>query len=237
MRDGRAEPLLQLRTQLNATRELDRLTHLAGHIMQDEPAVPGAEFGLDDEIPMAAARSRVQMETGRGRPGGVAAAGHRPVHPSGQGAPVLLRLRLSASWRTCSSGTRPRCLRSRSANCSPSGRTRCWARRCRCAGPPRCAARSARPPLRSSALNLILHDYGDLAQKLTDAAAARTADFGAIAAELGRAGSSAPGKPGRGSSKRQKSRVCRVFSSGSSSRYCCPFMSVSACRARPSTLC
>ena len=64
MRDGHAEPLLQLRSQLNATRELDRLTHLAGHIMQDEPAVAGMEFGLEDEIPMAAARSRVQVETG-----------------------------------------------------------------------------------------------------------------------------------------------------------------------------
>ena len=29
VRDGQAEPLLQLRTRLNATRELNRLTHLA----------------------------------------------------------------------------------------------------------------------------------------------------------------------------------------------------------------
>ena len=36
MRGGRAEPLLQLRTQRNATRELDRFTHLAGHITQDK---------------------------------------------------------------------------------------------------------------------------------------------------------------------------------------------------------
>jgi hypothetical protein len=35
-----------------------------------------------------------------------------------------------------------------------------------------------------AALNLTLHDYSELAQKLTDAAAARTADFGSIAAEL-----------------------------------------------------
>ena len=36
------------------------------------------------------------------------------------------------------------------------------------------------------ALNLLLHDFADMAQKLKDAAAVRTPDFGAIAAELGR---------------------------------------------------
>ena len=40
VRNGQPEPLLQLRSQLNATRELDRLTHLAEHITQDEPAGP-----------------------------------------------------------------------------------------------------------------------------------------------------------------------------------------------------
>jgi hypothetical protein len=36
------------------------------------------------------------------------------------------------------------------------------------------------------ALNLILHDLDEIAQQLKDAAAARTPDFGAIAAELAR---------------------------------------------------
>ena len=36
MRSGRAEPLLQLRTQVIAARELDRLSHLSGHILQDD---------------------------------------------------------------------------------------------------------------------------------------------------------------------------------------------------------
>ena len=99
VRNGQAEPLLQLRTRLNATRELDRLTHLAGHIMHDDPVVRGMEFGFDDAIPLAAARKRVQMETGEvdsRRPG---AADHRRVHPPGQGAPVLLRVQLSAARR------------------------------------------------------------------------------------------------------------------------------------------
>ena len=36
------------------------------------------------------------------------------------------------------------------------------------------------------ALNLVLHDLADIAQQLTQAMAGRTADFGAIAAELAR---------------------------------------------------
>jgi hypothetical protein len=36
------------------------------------------------------------------------------------------------------------------------------------------------------ALNLVLHDCADMAQKLKDAAAARTADFGTIVSPLGR---------------------------------------------------
>ncbi len=62
-RGGRAEPLLQLRTQLNAARELDRLSHLSGHILEDDRArLP--DFGLEDAVPLRAARRRVQMETG-----------------------------------------------------------------------------------------------------------------------------------------------------------------------------
>jgi hypothetical protein len=61
-RGGRAEPLLQLRTQLNAARELDRLSHLSGHILEDDRArLP--DFGLEDAVPLRAARRRVQMET------------------------------------------------------------------------------------------------------------------------------------------------------------------------------
>lgn len=61
-RNGRAEPLLQLRTHLNAARELGRLSHLSGYILDDDRRqVP--DFGLAEEIPLRAARRRVQMET------------------------------------------------------------------------------------------------------------------------------------------------------------------------------
>jgi TIR domain len=69
-RNGRPEPLLQLRTRANSTRELDRLSHLAGYIYQDPDIAtePGdAEttgFYLPESLPLNAARSRVQMETG-----------------------------------------------------------------------------------------------------------------------------------------------------------------------------
>ncbi len=61
-RNGRAEPLLQLRTHLNAARELDRLSHPSGYILDDDRRqLP--EFGLAEEVPFRAARRRVQMET------------------------------------------------------------------------------------------------------------------------------------------------------------------------------
>ena len=63
-RNGRAEPLLQFRTQQNASREFDRLGHLSGHILQDDLTPPAADFGLDDAGPLRAALRRVQMETG-----------------------------------------------------------------------------------------------------------------------------------------------------------------------------
>src|SRR5208282_3680453 len=61
-RRGRAEPLLQLRTQLNAARELDRLSHLSGHILEDDRGEM-SEFGLEEGVSLSAARRRVQMET------------------------------------------------------------------------------------------------------------------------------------------------------------------------------
>jgi len=72
MRSGRAEPLLQLRTQVIAARELDRLSHLSGHILQDDwrdgltedPPPPAPDFGLADQGPLGAALRRIQMETG-----------------------------------------------------------------------------------------------------------------------------------------------------------------------------
>ena len=185
VRNGQAEPLLQLRTHLNATRELDRLTHLAGHIMQDDPAVPGMEFGLDDAIPRAAAQRRVQMETGPIDTGELMPLTtgtyfhHDKEHlfffvyscrlpdglelwPQAEMSPVSVPQLLSIR--------RNQVLRNALSLCND-------------------------PPVRRQvrtdafeivALNLVLHDFADSAQKLRDAAAARAADFGAIVAELGK---------------------------------------------------
>jgi len=183
MRDGYAEPLLQLRSQVNATRELDRLTHLAGHIMQDEPAVPGTEFGLDDEIPVAAAHSRVQMETGEVEPGELESlATGRYLHPDkehlfffvyGRQLPEDLQFWDQAEMSSPSVSDllairENQVLRKAMELCRvPSLRRQV-----------RTAA------FEIAALNLLLHDYAELAQKLTDAAAARTADFSGMEAEL-----------------------------------------------------
>ena len=185
VRDGQAEPLLQLRTRLNATRELNRLTHLAGHITHDDPPVRGMEFGLDDAVPLTAAHKRIQMETGEVDTGDLAplttgAYFHpdkehlfffvyscrlpdglelwRQAEMSPVSVPELLSIRKNQVLRNALS---------------------------LCKDPP------ASRPVRTDAfeivaLNLILHDLAGIAQELRDAAAARTSDFGTIAAELGR---------------------------------------------------
>ena len=72
-----AEPLLQLRTEVNAARALDRLTHLATHVFLDDPGDPNGSleaalrtaFTLDGEAPRRAARRRLYMEAGEDLPG------------------------------------------------------------------------------------------------------------------------------------------------------------------------
>ncbi len=182
-RDGQAEPLLQLRTRLNATRELNRLTHLAGHITHDDPPIRGTEFGLDDAVPLAAARNRVQMETGDVDTGDLA--------PLDTGAYIhadkehlfffVYSCRLPDGlelWPQAevSPVTVPELMSIRENQVLRHAVSFCTDPRVR-----------RRPDaIEIVALNLILHDRADIAQQLRDASAARTADFGAIAAELGR---------------------------------------------------
>jgi hypothetical protein len=184
VRDGQAEPVLQLRTRLNATRELHRLTHLAGHITHDDRSVEGTEFGLDDAVPLAAARKRIQLETGPVDTGDLAPLTTGVyVHADKEhlfffvyscrlpdGLEVWPQAEMSAvSVPELLSIRKNQALRNAVALCQ---------------APP--ARRQVRiDAFEIVALNLILHDLADVAQQLTAAAAARTADFGAIATELG----------------------------------------------------
>jgi hypothetical protein len=182
-RDGRAEPLLQLRSRLNAARELDRLSHLASHIIQDEPVESGLEFGLDDELPMAAARNRVLLETGE-----VEAAAIRPLatgqylHPDKEHLfffvyscqlPENLQIWDQAEMSSASVSElvairENQVLRKALALC----RGPALRRQVRVAA------------FEIVALNLTLHDHGAIAQKLTDAAAARYPNFDGLVSEL-----------------------------------------------------
>lgn len=185
IRDGQAEPLLQLRTRLNSFRELNRLTHLADNILQDDPVVEGTEFGLEDAVPLEAARKRIQLETG-------------PVD-TGDLAPLTTGVYVHADkehlfffvyscrlpdglevWPQAemSAVSVPELLSIRKNQALRNAVSLCQA-------PP--ARRQVRiDAFEIVALNLILHDLADVAQQLTAAVAARTADFGAIATELGR---------------------------------------------------
>lgn len=67
--DDRTEAMLQLRTPENSARELSRLSHLAGYVLQDDRlrpagrilAKPPASSGLTDETPLSAAQ-RIVLE-------------------------------------------------------------------------------------------------------------------------------------------------------------------------------
>ena len=179
VRNGQAEPLFQLRSQLNATREHDTLTHLADHITQDDPAVSEAEFGLADAIPLAAAQGRVQLETGPINTGGLtplttgAYLHHDKEHlfffVYSCRLPDSLEIRPQAEMSPVSV---PELLSIRKNQVLRNALSLCQ-------NPP--ARRQARADaFEIMALNLILHDCAYLAQELKDAAPARTADFGAI---------------------------------------------------------
>jgi hypothetical protein len=71
-RGSHVEPILQLRSGYNSARELNRLSHLSGHIIKDDLDLPPGvtlrnvpkSFHLTDEIPMRAAQRLVQEVTG-----------------------------------------------------------------------------------------------------------------------------------------------------------------------------
>jgi hypothetical protein len=182
-RDGRAEPLLQLRSRLNATRELDVLTHLAGHIMQDEPVEPGMEFGLDDEIPLAAARRRVVLDTGEVEAGEIRPlATGRYLHPDKEHLfffvydcqiPEDLQFWDQAEISSPSVSELV-AIRENQVLCNALALCR----------EPALRRQVRAPSFEIAALNMTLHGHGELAQKLTATAAARTPDFDDIASEL-----------------------------------------------------
>jgi hypothetical protein len=191
-RNGRAEPLLQLRTRLNAARELDRLSHLSGHIQQEdlrdgsseELTPPVTEFGLADQGPLRAALRRIQMETGQEglaelRPHRIC----RYLHPDKEN---LLFFVYSGEFPV---GFQP----PRQAELYPvtvaeqvAIRENQTLRRALllCEFPP------ARATVRTSAfeiaaLNLIVHGHAGLAERLTRAAdTQRTAELARVASEI-----------------------------------------------------
>jgi hypothetical protein len=75
-RNGRAEPVLQLRTEENSVREIERLSHLPGYVelgpyrtAPGQSATQPSEFELPLELVESAAANRIRMETGSTPPG------------------------------------------------------------------------------------------------------------------------------------------------------------------------
>jgi hypothetical protein len=182
MRNGRAEPLLQLRTQLNAARELDRLSHLSGYILDDDRRqMP--QFGLDDEVPLRAARRRVQMETSEEDSGTLRPLGtSRYLHPDKEHLFFFVYScefseGFHLSWQ---------------AEMYPVSVAELLAIRenqalrlalTLCESPPM-RGRARADAFEAAALNLTLHEHADVAQKMMSAAARGTPGIARIAPEI-----------------------------------------------------
>lgn len=182
MRDGLAEALLQLRTQRNAARELDRMSHLSGHILQDDLAAT-TDFGLTDEGPIAAGQRRLQMEIGDESPAELKPLRTcRYFHPDKEHLFFFIyTCRLPDSLQLM-----------RQTEMYAMSVQELWDIRANqvlratlllCESPPtRESVRAAAFEIAS--LNLVLHDYAEIAQKLTIAAKRGTAQIGRVAAEI-----------------------------------------------------
>jgi hypothetical protein len=181
-RNGQAEPLLQLRTQLNAARELNRLSHLSGYILDDDRRqMP--EFGLDDGVSLRAARRRVQMETseedsGTLRPLGTSSYLHSDKEhlfffvyscefPEG----------FQLSWQAEMSPV------SVAEILSIRGNQALRLARALCESPPM-RRRARADAFEIAALNLILHGHAEVAQKMMDAASRGTGGIAQVAPEV-----------------------------------------------------
>lgn len=73
---GQIEPMLQMRTEDNAVREINKLSHLSGHVFQEDhsrsygasPVSVPLSFDITADCTIGAAQRRVQMETGDDAP-------------------------------------------------------------------------------------------------------------------------------------------------------------------------
>jgi hypothetical protein len=183
VRNGKAEPLLQLRTRLNSAREFDRLSHPASHVILDDSTQTVAEFGLDDEMPLAAARRRIRFEAGEGEPGELRPLGTCTYIHSDKEHLFFFIYTCELPdgfqfWRqadiypvpvtTLLSIRKNQALRKALALCEspPSGRS------------VRAAA------FEVAALNLVLHGYTEIAQRLRRAATQRTSDSANLAVDI-----------------------------------------------------
>jgi hypothetical protein len=188
-RNGRAEPLLQLRTHLNAARELDRLSHLSGYILDDDrrPSPDSEledEFGPEDEVSLRAARRRVQMETSEED-----SAALQPLGTSGYLHPDKEHLFFFVYACEFSEGFQlPRETEMSSVSLAEllsireNQTLRQALRLCEESAPMRGKARA--DAFEIAALNLTLHGHAEVAQKMMNATARSTAGIARIAPEI-----------------------------------------------------
>lgn len=189
-RADQVQPVLQLRSEGNAARELNRLSHLSGHIHQPE------DFSLDrraaswpklldigHEIPMRAAQRRVQMETGDDPP--------PALRPVGTGSYLhhdkehlfffIFALELPDEFQFSRRNEMHRVPLPELFPIRENQALRKALLLCRSTG---LSARIWSTAAEIVALNLVLHDHADIAQRLIDLSGRSDPGFEAVVAMI-----------------------------------------------------
>lgn len=186
-----AQPLMQLRTQENSVRELSRLSHLTGHVLQNDRKRPGdssalsvrTSFGLADDTPRTAAQRIVQAAIGDDLVSTIQpVATGRYLHPDKEhlfffifrlDLPEGIQVRRQAEMH---SFPLPQLLDIRASQVLRSA-----AELCRMTGVPQHAWLAAAEVI---SLNLSLHDYDDLGESLVRLAGRNPAELTRMASDI-----------------------------------------------------
>jgi hypothetical protein len=191
-RDGRVEAILQLRSEVNSHRELNRLSHISGHIIRDDLMLSAGltladaptSFHLRHEIPMRAAQRRVQEVTGDDP-----ASALRPIATGSYLYPdkehlffFILALELQEGAQLprhaeMHSFPLPELLAIRANQVLRSG-----VRLCMTTGVSKRAWAAAAEVV---ILNLLLHDYDELSERMRSLSGPESKERAAIAADIG----------------------------------------------------
>lgn len=190
-RAGKVRPVLQLRTEVNAVREINTISHLSRHIYQEESSpLPGARtisaptsFDAKSECALRAAHLRVQIETGDDTPPDIhELATGRYVSPGTDNLFFFVySLELPEEMKLWSKSDMYHFALDELLNIRAHQALRIAYQLCLVVDRP---ARFWETAFELATLNLALHGYGDLGERLTRLAGKRPEALAEVSADI-----------------------------------------------------